>query len=76
MAILSAHVRYPVPTVVPTRRLALRDVASGGPAKPRLLEHHYDIRTVQELLGHHDVSTHVNPGPAGMRSPADRMLGA
>ena len=46
-----------------------------------LLEDNHDIRTVQELLGHRDVSTamiytHVlNRGPAGVRSPADRMLG-
>ena len=67
---------------------AVRRAGLAKAATPHTLRHSfaselirdgYDIRTVQELLGHKDVSTtmiytHVlNVGGRGVRSPADRL---
>ena len=46
-----------------------------------MIENGYDIRTVQELLGHNDVKTtmiytHVlNKGGRGVRSPLEQISG-
>ena len=83
--------RYHLHDSVPQRAIhaAARTVGFAKPVGPHTMRHSfathlllagYDIRTVQELLGHRDVKTtmvctHVlNRGGRGVQSPADQLV--
>ena len=75
MASVAQARQNPPPTRTPSPSTAAQDAA----VEPGIDLHDQGIRTIQELLGHRDVSTtmihtHVlNQGCRGVRSPLDQL---
>jgi len=79
-----SYLARPIPRGAVRNSLVTAVVGNGTSSRPRFrdalpLEAGYDIRTVQELLGHRDVRTtmtylHVlERGALGVKSPLDRL---
>ncbi|MBM4334111.1 MAG: hypothetical protein FJ117_23330 [Deltaproteobacteria bacterium] len=66
-----AHRATPNPKLPERLRKALHSCQSFA---PHLLEKGNDIRTIQDLLGHKDIYTHIfNKGVHGVCSPVDGL---
>jgi site-specific recombinase XerD len=76
-SLIQKAVRYAVTRAALTKRATCHTFRHSFAT--HLLESGYDIRTVQELLGHKDVKTTViythvlNRGPVGVKSPVDEL---